>query len=188
MDTQCILKNINIDIDFIDSLCYKMNSSSLVEETLGFERRLARGRLSPGQRYRWRYLTRVLTRKARQQLQRVQSLEPLRRWLPTVAGIVGVAYGVISLRGMNRTNAHAMAATTPGRLRVFPAVALNVGGLALILIGSRIHGHWFIRIVRHSPAQSIMVAGEISCQPLWISAQQEQERDTISEALSATSY
>src|SRR6476661_6168198 len=88
------------------------------------------------QRYRWQYLT----RKARQQLQRLQSLEPLRHWLPTVAGIVGVAYGIISLRGMNRTNAHAMALTTPGRLRVFPAIALNVGGLALILIGSRLYG------------------------------------------------
>jgi hypothetical protein len=161
-----------------------MNSSSLVEETLSLQRRVARGRPRPGQRYRWQYLT----RKARQQLHRVQSLESLRRWLPTVAGIVGVAYGVISLRGMYRTSAHGMALTTPARLGVFPAVALNVGGLALILIGSRLHGHWFIRVVRHSPAQSIMVAGEISCQPLWFSAQQEQEGDTISEALSATSY
>jgi hypothetical protein len=161
-----------------------MNSSGLVDETLGFERRVAYRSLCPGQRYRWQYLT----RKARQQLQRLQSLESLRHWLPTVAGIVGVAYGVISLRGMNRTNAHAMTLTTPGRLRVFPAIALNVGGLALILIGSRLHGHWFIRVVRHSPAQSIMVAGEISCQPLWISAQQEQEGDTISETLSATVY
>ena len=121
-------------------------------------------------------------------MQRVQSLEPLRRWLPAVAGMVGVAYGVISLRGMYQTNPRGMALTTPGRLRVFPTVALNVGGLALILIGSRLHGHWFIRVVRHSPAQSIMVAGEVSCQPLWIRAQQEQEDDTISEALSATAY
>jgi hypothetical protein len=164
-----------------------MNSIGLVEETRGFERRVARALPCPGQRHGWR----DLTRKARQQLQRVQSLESLRRWLPTVAGMVGVAYGVISLRGMHQTNAHAMALTTPGtlgRLRVFPAIALNMGGLALILIGSRLHGHWFIRVVRHSPAQSIMVAGEVSCQPLWISAQQEQEGDTISEALSATSY
>jgi hypothetical protein len=121
-------------------------------------------------------------------LQRVQSLEPLRRWLPALVGTLGMAYGVISLRGMYRPNARGMALTTPGRLRVFPVVALNVGSLALILIGSRLHGHWFIRIVRHSPAQSIMVAGEISCQPLWVGVAQEQESDKLSEALSAATY
>ena len=60
--------------------------------------------------------------------------------------------------------------------------------LALILIGSRLHGHWFIRIVRHSPAQSVMIAGEVSCQPLWISAQQEQESDALSETVAAAAY
>jgi hypothetical protein len=86
---------------------------------------------------------------------------------------------------MDRPNARGMAPTTPGRLRVFPFVALNAGSLALILLGSRLHGHWFIRIVRHSPAQSIMIAGELSCHPLWVGLRQEQESDTLSEALSA---
>jgi hypothetical protein len=121
-------------------------------------------------------------------LQRVESLEPLRRWLPAVAGMLGVAYGVISLRGMYRPNARGMALTMPGRPRVFPVVALNAGSLALILVGSRLHGHWFIRIVRHSPAQSVMIAGELSCQPLWVGVQQEQESDALSEAVNATAY
>jgi hypothetical protein len=63
-----------------------------------------------------------------------------------------------------------------------------MGGLALILIGSRLHGRWFVRIVRHSPAQSIMIAGEVSCQPLWVGVQDEQEDSAISESLSAASY
>lgn len=121
-------------------------------------------------------------------MQRVESLEPLRRWLPAVVGTLGVAYGVISLRGMYRPNARGMALTTPGRLRMFPVVALNAGSLALILIGSRMHGHWFIRIVRHSPAQSVMIAGELSCQPIWVGVQQEQESDALSEAVTATAY
>jgi hypothetical protein len=153
---------------------------------------VARGSLRPGQRHRRRYLTRDLTRKvirkARQQLQRVQSLEPLRRWLPAVVGMLGLAYGVISLRGTSRPNARGMALTTLGRLRVIPVVALNAGSLALILMGSRIHGHWFIRIVRHSPAQSVMIAGELSCQPLWVGAQQEQESDALSETVAAAAY
>jgi hypothetical protein len=186
------IKNINIDIDFIDSLCYKMNSNGLVAKTLGFGRSAAHDHLLPGQRHRrrypTRYLTKYLTRKARQQLQRVQSLEPLRRWLPAVVGTLGVAYGVISLRGMYRPSARGMSLATPGRLRVFPIVALNAGSLALILIGSRLHGHWFIRIVRHSPAQSVMIAGELSCQPLWVGVQQEQENDALSEAVTSTAY
>jgi hypothetical protein len=121
-------------------------------------------------------------------LQRVEPLEPLRRWLPAVVGMLGVAYGVISLRGRYRPIARDMAPTTPGRLRVFPVVALNAGSLALILIGSRMHGHWFIRIVRHSPAQSVMIAGELSCQPPWVGVQQEQESDALSETVAATAY
>jgi hypothetical protein len=89
---------------------------------------------------------------------------------------------------MKQVNGHSLALSTPGRLRVFPAIALNLGGLALILIGSRLHGHWFIRIVRHSPAQSIMVAGELSSQPFWLGAQQEQKSEALSETLSAASY
>jgi hypothetical protein len=121
-------------------------------------------------------------------LQRVQSLEPLRRWFPAVVGTLGVAYGVISLRGMYLPNVRGMALTAPGRLRVFPVVALNAGSLALILVGSRLHGHWFIRIVRHSPAQSVMIAGELSCQPLWVGVQQEQESDALSETAPAAAY
>jgi hypothetical protein len=102
--------------------------------------------------------------------------------------MLGVAYGFISLRGMNRPNARSMALTTPGRPRMFPVVALNAGGLALILVGSRLHGHWFIRIVRHSPAQSVMIAGELSCQPLWVGVQQEQESDALSETVAAEAY
>jgi hypothetical protein len=102
--------------------------------------------------------------------------------------MIGVAYGVISLRGMYRPNARGMALTTPGCPRIFPVVALNAGSLALILIGSRLHGHWFIRIVRHSPAQSVMIAGELSCQPLWVGVQQEQERDALSETIAAATY
>ena len=41
-----VIKNINIDIDFIDSLCYKMNSNGLVAKTLGFGRSVAHERLS----------------------------------------------------------------------------------------------------------------------------------------------
>jgi hypothetical protein len=102
--------------------------------------------------------------------------------------MLGVADGVVSLRGMYRPSVRGMTLTTPGRLRVFPVVALNAGSLALILIGSQLHGHWFIRIVRHSPAQSVMIAGELSCQPLWISAQQGQESDALSETVAATAY
>ena len=101
--------------------------------------------------------------------------------------MIGVAYGILGLRGMNRASGRHLALATPSR-RIFPAVALNMGGLALILIGSRLHGHWFVRIVRHSPAQSIMIAGEVSCQPLWVGVQQEQEDSAISESLSAASY
>jgi hypothetical protein len=97
----------------------------------------------------------------------------------------GVAYGVISLRRTYQSNGRGMALTTPGRLRVFPVVALNAGSLALILIGSRLHGHWFIRIVRHSPAQSVMIAGEVSCQPLWVGVRPEQESDALSETVAA---
>ncbi len=137
-----------------------------------------------GQGYERRYRA----RKARQQLQRVPSLGPLRHWLPAVVGLVGAACGVISLRGLYQTNAHTMALTAPRHVRALPAVALNVGSLALILLGSRLHGHWFIRITRHSPAQSIMIAGELSCQPLWINAQQEQEGGTLGEPVSAMPY
>lgn len=120
-------------------------------------------------------------------MQRVQSLESLRRWLPAVVGMIGVASGVIGLRGMNQVSGRNLALAVRGR-RMFPVVALNMGGLALILIGSRLHGHWFVRVVRHSPAQSIMIAGEVSCQPLWIGVQQEQDEETLSEARSATPY
>ncbi len=126
--------------------------------------------------------------KGGQNMQRVQTLGPVRSWLPAVVGMIGVAYGVISLRGMRQPNTREMALAAPGRLRVFPAVALNIGGLALILIGSRLHGHWFIRVVRHSPAQSLMIAGELSCQPFWTSAHEEEESNAISETLSATVY
>jgi hypothetical protein len=51
--TRRYFNNININIDFFDSTCYKMNSSSLVEETLDFERGVAHDRLRPGQRYKW---------------------------------------------------------------------------------------------------------------------------------------
>jgi hypothetical protein len=88
---------------------------------------------------------------------------------------------------MNRASRRSLVLATPGR-RIFPVVALNMGSLALILIGSRLHGHWFVRVVRHSPAQSIMIAGEVSCQPLWVGVQQEQEDDTIGASLSAASY
>jgi hypothetical protein len=40
------IKNINIDIDFLDPLCYKMNSNGVVAKTLGFGRCVARERLS----------------------------------------------------------------------------------------------------------------------------------------------
>ena len=77
---------------------------------------------------------------------------------------------------------------TETELRVRAALTLNAGSLALILIGSRLHGHWFIRIVRHSPAQSVMIAGELSCQPLWVGVQQEQESDALSETVAAAAY
>ena len=122
-------------------------------------------------------------------MQRVRSLESLRGWIPAVVGMIGVAYGVIGLRGMNQASGRNLALALPGR-RMLPVVALNMGGLALILIGSRLHGHWFIRVVRHSPAQSIMIAGEVSCQPLWVGVQQEhtQEDDAITEVLNTTAY
>ena len=102
--------------------------------------------------------------------------------------MLGVSYGFISLRGMYQPNTRGMALMTPSRSRVLPVVALNAGSLALILIGSRLHGHWFIRIVRHSPAESVMIAGELSCQPLWVGVRQEQESDALSEAVASAAF
>ena len=46
-----MIKNINIDIDFIEYLCHKMNSSSLMAKTLGIERNVARSLLGLGRRH-----------------------------------------------------------------------------------------------------------------------------------------
>jgi hypothetical protein len=89
---------------------------------------------------------------------------------------------------MYRTNTRSVALIKPDRPRLLPAVALNMGGLALVLLGIRLHGHWFIRIVRHSPAQTIMIAGEMSCQPLWSGAHEEEESDALTQNLRATAY
>jgi hypothetical protein len=43
-----MLNNINLDSDFIERPCYKMNSSSLVAKALGIERNVARRRLRLG--------------------------------------------------------------------------------------------------------------------------------------------
>lgn len=118
----------------------------------------------------------------------VPSIQTLRGWLPAVVGVMGVVYGATSLRWLRQANERSVARLTPGGRRVFPVVALNVSSLALILIGSRIHGHWFIRVVRHSPAESIVIAGQFSCQALWHGVQQEGASDPLSESLSAATY
>jgi len=123
---------------------------------------------------------------------RISSLDPsvdpslgaLRSWLPALVGVMGVFYGVASRRVTHQSRDHRVARAPSGALRVVPLVALNVGSLALVLLGSRLHGHWFVRLVRQRPSQSIVLAGQFSCQPLWLGASQEQEEsDTLGDAV-----
>jgi hypothetical protein len=113
------------------------------------------------------------------------SVDALRSWLPALVGVMGVVYGVTSRRATHQTSDRDIARTPSGALRVVPLLALNVGSLALVLLGSRLHGHWFVRLVRQRPSQSIVLAGQFSCQPLWLGVPQEQESDTLGDAVRA---
>jgi hypothetical protein len=84
---------------------------------------------------------------------------------------------------IHHTGDRAVARVSAGRLRTFPLVALNVGGLALVLLGSHLQGQWFFRVVRQRPSQSIVMVGQFSCQPLWLGVRQEQESDTFGDSV-----